>query len=100
MFVNAPQVLTDSRPTNIEGKIVDSQEKLDALTKSLARAKVISFDTETTSTEEVKAEIVGISLSVQEGQGYYIPVGHTSGANLSLESVIHALIPSMTDARI
>jgi DNA polymerase-1 len=100
MFVNQPQVIPVSQPTNIEVVIVDSDEKLDALKNELAMAKVISFDTETTSTEETKADIVGISLAVKEGQGYYIPVGHVSGNNLPLEKVITALTPSMTDAGI
>src|SRR5258708_14996040 len=50
-----------------------------------------SFDTETTSTEEMQADLVGISLAIQEGQGYYIPVGHLTGNNLPLEQVIPAL---------
>ena len=61
-------------------------EKLADLVKELNKAKVISFDTETTSTEEMKAEIVGISLAVKEGEGYYIPVGHRAGTNLPLEA--------------
>ena len=100
MFQNQPQVVTFSKPSNIEVVIVDSDDKLDVLKKELAKAKVISFDTETTSTEEMRAEIVGISLAVKEGQGYYIPVGHVAGNNLPIEKVIHALTPSMTDAKI
>ena len=65
--------------SNIEVIIVDTQDKLADLAKELAKAKVISFDTETTSTEEMQAEIVGISLAVKAGQAYYIPVGHTLG---------------------
>lgn len=100
MFQNQPQVVTFSKPSNIEVVIVDSDDKLDVLKKELAKAKVISFDTETTSTEEMRAEIVGISLAVEEGQGYYIPVGHVAGNNLPIGKVIHALTPSMTDAKI
>src|SRR5258708_27073577 len=59
-----------------------------------------SFDTETTSTEEMQADLVGISLAIQEGQGYYIPVGHLTGNNLPLEQVIPALRDSMTDPAI
>ncbi len=55
MFVNAPQVVSFSQPSNIEVVIVDSDEKLDKLKKALEKSKVISFDTETTSTEEVSA---------------------------------------------
>jgi len=100
MFVNQPQVVTISQSTNIEVAIVDSQDKLDSLTRELAKARAISFDTETTSTEEVKAGMVGISLAVKEGQGYYIPIGHVSGNNQPLEKVIAALTPAMMDARI
>ena len=79
---------------------MDSEDKLNDLAKELAKAKVISFDTETTSTEEMQAEIVGISLAIKAGQAYYIPVGHTSGNNLPIEKVIAALTPSMTNAKI
>ena len=100
MFQNQPQVVTFSQPSTIEVIVVDTNEKMDALAKELAKAKVISFDTETTSTEEMKAEIVGISLAIKEGQGYYIPVGHFIGENLQIEKVIEAITPSMTDAKI
>ncbi|MBI5353518.1 MAG: DNA polymerase I [Chloroflexi bacterium] len=100
MFVNEPQVVVAPNPSNIEVIIVDSEDKLNDLKKQLAKAKVISFDTETTSTEEMQAEIVGISLAIKPGQGFYIPLGHTSGNNLPIEKVIAALTPSMTDAKI
>jgi len=100
MFVNEPQVVTPAKESKIEVIVVDSPDKLDDLAKQLSKAKVISFDTETTSTEEVQAEIVGISLSVKAGQAFYIPVGHTSGNNLPLKKVIAALMPAMTDPKI
>jgi DNA polymerase-1 len=101
MFVNEPQVIyAATQAPHIEVIVVDSLDKLDNLAKELAKASVISFDTETTSTEEMQAEIVGISLAIKAGQAYYIPVGHTSGNNLPIEKVIAALTPSMTDAKI
>ncbi len=100
MFVNEPQVIYATQASNIEVIIVDSLNKLNDLANEFAKASVISFDTETTSTEEMQAEIVGISLAVKAGQGYYIPIGHTSGNNLPIEKVIAALTPSMTDAKI
>lgn len=100
MFVNEPQVVTEIKPSNIEVVIVDTEAKLKDLAKELSKANIISFDTETTDTDEMRADMVGISLSVQEGTGYYIPIGHTSGNNLSLEMVIEALTPSMTNPKI
>jgi len=101
MFVNEPQVIYAPRTeSNIEIIIVDKDEKLSALAKELNKAKIISFDTETTSTEEMQAEIVGISLAIKEGQGYYIPVGHLAGNNLPLEKVISALTDPLTNSQI
>jgi len=101
MFTNEPQVIS-APPSglDIEVKIVDTDVKLADLVKSLNKAKVISFDTETTSTEELKANIVGISLAVEEGEGYYIPVGHSAGKNLPLKKVLSALEAPMTNPKI
>ena len=101
MFINEPAaVYTPHTTVNIEVEVVDSPEKLSALAKELNKAKVISFDTETTSTEEMQANMVGISLAVKEGKGYYIPVGHRIGNNLPIEQVVDALRAPMTDSKI
>jgi len=100
MFVNEPQVISPKIDSNITVHIVDTDKKLSDLVKALNKAKVISFDTETTSTEEMQADIVGISLAVKEGEGYYIPIGHLSGNNLPLKQVIDALTEPMTNPKI
>ena len=101
MFVNEPQVVyAQINNLNIDVKIIDTHKKLADLVKALNKAKVISFDTETTSTEEMKAEVVGISLAIKEGEGYYIPTGHNSGTNLPIEQVLAALKGPLTDPKI
>ncbi|MBI4732896.1 MAG: DNA polymerase I [Chloroflexi bacterium] len=80
--------------------IVDSPARLESLIKALNAASVISFDTETTSTDEMTAALVGISLAVKAGEGWYIPLGHRAGTQLPLEQVLSALRGPMTDARI
>ena len=80
--------------------IVDSPEVLESMLQALNKASVISFDTETTSTDEMTAALVGISLSIQENEGWYIPVGHRSGKQLPMEQVISALRGPLTDDRI
>lgn len=100
MFVNAPQVVNVESTSNIEVVIVDDDEKLKKMVKELGNAKVIAFDTETTDTEEMRAELVGISLSIKDGQGFYVPVGHTAGVNLPTKKVIEALTPAMTNPNI
>src|SRR4030095_12488736 len=93
-------VYTPATTLDIQVHIVDTEKKLADLVKALNKAEVISFDTETTSTEEMKAEIVGISLAIKEGEGYYLPIGHRAGTNLPLEQVISALKAPMTNPKI
>jgi DNA polymerase-1 len=101
MFVNQPQMIHAPQvASSIEVEVVDTPEKLSALAKELSRAKIISFDTETTSTEEMLADMVGISLATREGQGYYIPVGHAAGDNLPVDQVLAALRGPLTDPKI
>jgi DNA polymerase-1 len=80
-----------------EGLVVDTPEKLDELVGRLAAAKEISFDTETTSTDQMRAELVGIALAVEPEKGYYIPVGHKAGRQLSLKEVLDGLRGPLTD---
>ncbi|HZJ25130.1 MAG TPA: DNA polymerase I [Anaerolineales bacterium] len=101
MFVNEPEIIYAPKiDLNITVNIVDTSDKLTELVKVLNTATVISFDTETTSTEEMRADIVGISLAIKEGEGYYIPVGHKAGNNLPLEKVISALTAPLTNPKI
>ncbi len=84
-------------PGSIGVKIVDTPEELDSLVEILKKASLISFDTETTSTDQMMAELVGISLATSETGGYYIPVGHQEGKQLELETVLESLRGPLTD---
>jgi DNA polymerase-1 len=91
-------------PISQEVIVVDSEVKLEALAEALAGAKLIAFDVETTSTDAITAELVGISLAVEPESGYYIPVGHlqmhAGGPQLSVKNVIEAIQEPMTDPSI
>lgn len=86
----------------IQVDIIDTPQALDELVRKLNAASSISFDTETTSTDQMRAELVGISLAVDSQHGYYIPVGHDVelGGQLPLEQVIQALTKPLTDPNI
>lgn len=85
----------------IQVQVVQDKPALDALTKALSSASMLALDTETTSTDPMRAELVGISLAISEGAGWYIPVGHKHDARqLPLEEVRAALLPILTDRRI
>jgi DNA polymerase-1 len=87
-------------PDALQVQMVNTRQALDELVGRLQSAAMISFDTETTSTDQMRAELVGISLAVDPGKGYYIPVGHRQGEQLPLEAVLDALRGPLTDERI
>jgi DNA polymerase-1 len=69
----------------------------------------VAVDTETTSLDEMRAELVGISLAVDPGQAAYIPLGHRQGGGdlfgssdlvegqLPMEEVLAKLKPLLED---
>ncbi len=93
-------VVVEQPESTIQVNVVDTPQQLDELSKQLAHARIISFDTETTSTEEMQANLVGISLAIEPGAAYYIPVGHLAGNNLPVKQVMDALRGPFTDERI
>ena len=65
----------------------------------LGDAEVVAFDFETSplpdyreddraSLDPHRAEITGVSLSVEPGTGVYIPLRHISGGNADVDAVI------------
>jgi DNA polymerase-1 len=58
-------------------EIVCTEEQLAALIERLQSAPEISLDTETTSEDAMTAELVGISLAIEPGAGFYIPLAHS-----------------------
>jgi len=87
--------------SEIETILVDSKEKLDQLTKDLDQAEWLSFDTETTDTDPIKADLVGISIAVEPSKGFYIPVGHRSTQyQLPLNEVIKTIKPYFENEKI
>jgi len=44
------------------------------LISNLLAAKEVALDTETTSTDAISAELVGLSFAVKEDEGYYVPI--------------------------
>lgn len=73
---------------------------LDELTAELRRVGRFAFDTETTSLDAVRADLVGLSFSVKEKEAWYIPVGHRYlgvPEQLDRQRVLDALRPLLED---
>jgi DNA polymerase-1 len=90
---------TPDQAGNITVHVVNDEKSLRDLVERLSSAKTISFDTETTSTDQMRADLVGISMAINGEEGWYIPVGHQAahGQQLPVKTVIDALRDPFTD---
>jgi len=57
-----------------EYHLVQTEADIQALVNLLSAVDVISLDTETTSTNAIDAQLVGLSFAVEEKKAYYVPV--------------------------
>ena len=94
-FLADPEQMKESpqEQYQVQSIIIDTNEKLNELVSILDGVEQISFDTETTSTDQMEADLVGISLAVDLDSGYYIPVGHRAngGTQLPKDVILEAL---------
>lgn len=65
------RALTDTPHTY---KLVDTEEDMRRLCDFFMTKSFLSLDTETTSTNTIDAELVGLSFSVEENEAFYVPV--------------------------
>lgn len=80
--VNPTEDTKVQEKTNLRGlnsvthtyKLVEDEEEMRALSQKFLSAKTLSLDTETTGTDAMTAELVGLSFAVEEFEAYYIPV--------------------------
>ena len=93
----------DSAPARAtEYETVLTREALERWLALVQGANLVAVDTETTSLDEMQAQIVGISLSVQAGQAAYIPLAHRyPGApdQLDRDEVLALLKPWLENAQ-
>ena len=78
-----------------------TEQQLDAWIIKIGQADLVAFDTETTSLDPVRAQLVGMSFSVEAGTAAYVPLAHRyTGApsQLELEAVLRRLKPWLEDA--
>ena len=80
-------------PTSLDYQSVDSREKLENMIEELSSSSGFCLDTETTSTDPMRAELVGLSFSVTPGQAWYVPVGHAEGPQLPCDEVLAKIRP-------
>tara|TARA_B100001027_G_scaffold131792_1_gene91287 strand:+ start:373 stop:3072 length:2700 start_codon:yes stop_codon:yes gene_type:complete len=72
---------SDEKPKNTNTKkeyqLVLKEKELIAWAKKIEKCKVFAIDTETSSLDTMTADLIGISLACDEGEGCYIPINHS-----------------------
>ncbi len=96
LFDEAPELGGTRNATNLVYDTIFTWESLDLWLARLQAAELVAVDTETTSLDEMRAEIVGISFSVKPGEAAYIPLTHRypdAPAQLNRDEVLAKLKP-------
>ena len=65
-------ILKNIDSTKHDYQLIDSQEKRKILISELETIKSFCFDTETTSLEEMDAEVLGLAISYKNNKAYYV----------------------------
>lgn len=71
----------------VEYKVIENERALSDLFETIMKSKKIALDLETTSLDPFEGKIVGISIAVDEGKAFYIPIAHVGAKNIPIESV-------------
>jgi len=96
----APQAPVAPRVSTVSYDTILSWDAFDRWLARLLAAELVAVDTETTSLDEMRASIVGISFSVTPGEAAYIPLAHAypdAPAQLPLDEVLARLKPWLED---
>lgn len=59
---------------NVDYQLIDNETKRRKIIQKLLTSEILALDTETTGTEPMVAELVGMSFSIQEKEAFYIPI--------------------------
>ncbi len=81
-------------------EIVADRAGCERLAAAIRAAGAVTIDTETTDVDPQRAELVGISLSIDGETGFYVPISHRQGPRIELETVRELLGPLLSDPSI
>ncbi|MFO1494781.1 MAG: DNA polymerase I [Lysobacterales bacterium] len=87
-------------PAQIRYELITEAAAFIEWIERLRAAPAFAFDTETTSLDAQRAELVGVSFAVEPGHAAYVPVGHDypgTPRQLPLDQVLAALKPLLED---
>jgi len=77
--------------------VITSTEEFEKLEKAVRDRGIFSFDTESTGMDPITARIIGVSISVDEGSGYYMPIETGGEQALGMNFLAHTLKSLLED---
>ncbi|MCU0846862.1 MAG: DNA polymerase I [Spirochaetes bacterium] len=93
----------DRKPEKKDYRIIRTEEDLMEMLRLVNAKGEVSIDTETTSISPVEAELVGASFSIEEREGWYLPVmsgGMFSEKHIDPSRSLELLRPMVEDPKI
>ena len=84
-------IIASLKSTAHQYYLLENEEEIAKICKKFLSEKILSLDTETTSTEAMQAELVGLSFSVKEHEAYYVPVPSDRDAALRIVELFRPL---------
>ncbi|MHC4536542.1 MAG: DNA polymerase I [Planctomycetota bacterium] len=82
-------------------QLIDTEEKFDQFVSELKEQKLFALDTETTSIDAMRADLVGISFSWQTNKAFYLPVKAPLGSkHLDIKTLRQKLAPILADKKV
>ena len=109
---DAPELAEEPEIDPSAYEVVRDAAALQVWLDRIARAGVVAVDTETTSLDEMQADLVGVSLATEPGVACYVPLGHRTGGGdlfdsdalaegqMPVEDALAMLKPMLEDAAI
>ena len=75
-------------------QLVNTEEKMNELCGKIFTSSAVSVDTETTSTDAMKAELVGLSFSIEENKAFYVPIPSERDEALKIVNIFKGVYES------
>jgi DNA polymerase-1 len=98
LFGETPAAASTAAP-GVDYQVIADEASLRQLVARLESAPALTIDTETTHTDPMQAELVGIAITDAVERGYYVPIQAPDGdPQLALGVVIEALAPLLNNA--
>ncbi len=94
---------TDTAPAGSDYAALLSLSELDDWVAKLKKARLFAIDTETTSLDYMRAELVGVSFAVEPGEAAYLPLGHAypgAPSQVDPDAALKRLKPLLEDAKL